>query len=281
MRQQSLPSPDAESVGNPNPDLIVWPESPAPFYVNDPLFRATVAQTASQAHAYAIVGAVGLQDMPPGSIEPQSVFNSAALVTPDGVWAARYDKIHLVPFGEYVPFKSIFRFARQLTREVGAFTPGSQRKVFDLGSYKVGTFICYEAIIPGEVRQFAANGAQVFVNISNDEWFGHTSAPYQHLNQARMRAIENDRWLLRDTNSGITVAIDPYGRVVEQAPRDTGTALSAPFGVIRETTFYTRHGDWFAWLCVIVSLAVVAAGIPAMRKTLKKPVSRRPSMVSR
>jgi apolipoprotein N-acyltransferase len=141
---------------------------------------------------------------------------------------------------------------------VGDFVPGAQRTVFDLGAYKAGAFICYESIFPGEVRQFAAQGAQVFVNVSNDEWFGHTAAPYQHLNQARMRAVENERWLLRDTNSGITAAIDPFGRVVAEAPRDTPAVLSAPFSAISGTTFYTRHGDWFCWLCVIISVA--AAG---------------------
>jgi apolipoprotein N-acyltransferase len=261
LQQKSLPPPPAESTGEPNADLIVWPESPAPFYTNNPLFQATISQMAVQAHAYAIVGAVGVPEAPPGKVEPQLVTNSAVLVAPDGRWLDRYDKIHLVPFGEYVPFKTLLSFAHQLTRTVGDFARGAQRNVFNLGRFKVGTFICYESIFPGEVRQFAANGAEVFVNISNDEWFGHTAAPYQHLNQARMRAVENERWLLRDTNSGITAAIDPYGRIVDQAPRDVETTLLAPFGVLHAATFYTRHGDWFAWLCVIISVVAVGAGI--------------------
>jgi apolipoprotein N-acyltransferase len=266
QQQQSLPPPPAESTGEPTADLIVWPESPAPFYINDPLFRSTVSRLATQTHAYVILGTVGVSEALPGKVEPQRVANSAALIAPDGRWLARYDKIHLVPFGEYVPYKELFGFAHQLTRVVGDFLPGSQRKVFDLGRFKAGTFICYESIFPGEIRQFAANGAQVFVNISNDEWFGHTAAPYQHLNQARMRAVENERWLLRDTNNGITAAIDPYGRVVDRAPRDTETVLLAPFSVIKTTTFYTRHGDWFAWLCVIISLAVIVAGGSPIRQ---------------
>ena len=224
-----------------------------------------------QARAYMIVGTVGTGSVASAKLEPQSVFNSAALIAPDGRWVARYDKIHLVPFGEYVPFQRLLGFAHQLTREVGNFVPGARRNVFDLGPYKVGTFICYESIFPGEIRQFAANGAQVFVNISNDEWFGHTGAPYQHLNQARMRAVENRRWLLRDTNSGITAVIDPYGRITERAPRDTATALPAPFGAISATTFYTRHGDWFAWLCVIISVGVGVAGFFNKRKGSNKP----------
>jgi len=260
LRDRSLPSP-SESLGDPLADLIVWPESPAPFLVTDPQFRSTISQIATQAHAHVIVGAIGVASEGNG-LQPQQVFNSAALITPNGRWTGRYDKIHLVPFGEYVPFKDLFSFARQLTREVGDFVPGTRRTVFDLGRYRVGAFICYESIFPGEVRQFAANGAQLFVNLSNDEWFGHSAAPVQHLNQARMRAVENRRWLLRATNTGITAAIDPYGRVVDQAPRDLLTAFHAPFGLITQTTFYTRHGDWFSWLCVIISMVALVVGAP-------------------
>ena len=129
-----------------------------------------------------------------------------------------------------------------------------------------------ESIFPGEVRKFAANGAQLFVNISNDEWFGHSAAPVQHLNQARMRAVENRRWLLRSTNSGITASIDPYGRVVDRAPRDVLTSFSAPFGLVTQNTFYTRHGDWFCWLCVIISLAALVIGAP-WRNLRRQPLA--------
>jgi apolipoprotein N-acyltransferase len=122
---------------------------------------------------------------------------------------------------------------------------------------KLGVFICYESVFPGEVREFAAHGAELFVNISNDGWFGHSGAPGQHLNMARMRAIENHRWLLRATNSGITVSIDPFGRVVAQAPRDRQLSQAVPYSFETGTTFYTRHGDWFAWLCAIITLAAL------------------------
>ena len=124
-------------------------------------------------------------------------------------------------------------------------------------SYRVGAFICYESVFPDEVRWFALNGAQVFVNISNDGWFGESGAPGQHLNMARMRAIENNRWLLRSTNTGITGSIDPYGRVVARAERNTRVALNAPYAMITETTFYTRHGDWLAYACAIISLVAL------------------------
>jgi apolipoprotein N-acyltransferase len=141
-----------------------------------------------------------------------------------------------------------------LTHEVGAFAPGVDRTPLEIGSHRYGVFICYESVFPHEVRQFAMRGAEVFVNISNDGWFGDSGAPWQHLNMARMRAVENHRWLLRGTNTGVTAAIDPLGRVVTVAPRKQRVALDAPYGMMSDTTFYTRCGDWFPILCAIISI---------------------------
>jgi apolipoprotein N-acyltransferase len=235
-----------------SPGLIVWPESPAPFYVNDANFRNAVSDIARRANAYVITGSLGTVNTP--GQQPETLYNSAALIAPTGAWMARYDKIHLVPFGEYIPFKQFLFFAEKLTREVGEFGRGTSRQPFNVGNYRIGTFICYESVFPDEVRQFARNGADVFVNISNDEWYGESGAFGQHLLQARMRAVENDRWLLRSTNTGVTASIDPDGRVVARAPRNLRTALDAPFGLLGDTTFYTRHGDWFAYGCVIISV---------------------------
>lgn len=247
----SAPPPDDEQP----PSLIVWPESPAPFYTNDPRFQQTVSSLAVGWHAYVVAGSL----TPVARDHATALLNSAAFVDPSGLWRARYDKLHLVPFGEYVPFPALLSFAGALVHEVGDFVPGSQRVVFDLGEGKAGAFVCYESIFPDEVRQFAARGAGVFVNISNDGWFGETGAPGQHLNMARMRAIENHRWLLRATNSGITAAIDPHGRVVVQAPRNVRVALDVPYAYLQGTTFYTGHGDWFAFGCAIIALAALAA----------------------
>jgi apolipoprotein N-acyltransferase len=255
LSELSVPKPE-QILGVPPPSLIVWPEAPAPFYVVDPRFRTAVTGIAQRARAYVVASSLGLKGVAQAET-PQQLFNSAALIAPNGEWVARYDKIHLVPFGEYVPFKSLFFFAEKLTREVGDFVPGAERTVFNLGDYRVGVFICYESIFPNEVRQFSARGAQVLVNVSNDGWFGETGAPEQHLNQARMRAIENNRWLLRSTNTGITSAIDPLGRVVARARRNVRTTLDAPFSIVSQTTFYARHGDWFGWACAIISVAAL------------------------
>ena len=155
----------------------------------------------------------------------------------------RYDKIHLVPFGEYIPFQNLLIFAHKLTGRVSAFTRGDERKVFLLlrtAAHRYGVFICYEAVFADEVRQFAQLGAEVLVNISDDGWYGDTSAPWQHLNMARMRAIENRRWILRDTNNGVTAVIDPYGRVRQSIPRHQVDALPAAVRLPRRHHFLHR-----------------------------------------
>jgi apolipoprotein N-acyltransferase len=245
------------------PDLIVWPENPAPFYASDPVFREAISNLAQQAHAWVLAGSIGIQNATAGT--PSEIYNSGALVGPQGNWTSRYDKIHLVPFGEYVPFKRLFAFAGGLTKEVGDFSAGASRAPLQADGAKLGVFICYESIFPDEVRQFAAQGAQVLVNISNDGWYGDSGAYAQHLKQARMRAVENDRWLLRDTNTGVTAFIDPLGRITATIPRKTRAVLAANYAVLDETTFYTRHGDWFAWLCAIIS-GVALASLPFQKK---------------
>ena len=204
-----------------------------------------------------IIGSIGVDNAMMSPQHVTQIFNSAALVSPSGDWGPRYDKIHLVPFGEYVPFKDFFSFAGGLTKEVGDFSRGSSREPLPAGDQKLGVFICYESIFPDDIRQFAANGAQVFVNVSNDGWYGDSGAYAQHLKQARMRAVENARWLLRDTNTGVTASIDPFGRVVASTPRKLRNVLQAPYVLSDETTFYTRHGDWLAYVCAIISVGAI------------------------
>ncbi len=252
-------------------DLIVWPESPAPFFTIDPLFRGPVSEMARTTRSWVVTGAIGSRPLfsQPRSASPE-VFNSAALVSPTGEWTARYDKVHLVPFGEYLPFPKLFAFAGGLTKEVGEFKAGTSRAPLDAGSMPLGIFICYESVFPDEVRQFANNGAQVFVNISNDGWYGDSGAYAQHLNQTRMRAIENERWILSATDTGVTASIDPYGRTVARLPRKERGALVAPYALTSVTTFYTRHGDWFAWLCAIISAGALLTRFGLPTKSGKK-----------
>ena len=248
-------------------DLIVWPESPAPFFTNDQRFRDTMSELARDTKAWNVAGAIGTSSAG-GQSSP--LFNSAALISPSGEWTARYDKIHLVPFGEYLPFPSLFSFAGGLTKAVGEFQRGTSRRPLDAGDARLGVFICYESIFPDEVRQFADQGAHVFVNISNDGWYGDSGAYAQHLNQTRMRAIENNRWLLSATDTGVTASIDPWGRVVAQIPRKQRAALVAPYALTSVTTFYARHGDWFACGCAIISLGALLARFAFPGKPLQK-----------
>jgi len=248
-----------------HPDLIVWPESPAPFYSGDPLFRSGISHLASTAQAWVVAGNIGVQNASVSPEQPTQIFNSAALISPSGDWDGRYDKVHLVPFGEYLPFKNWLSFAGGLTKEVGDFSRGTSRAPLQAGKQKLGIFICYESIFPDEVRRFAKDGAQVFVNISNDGWYGDSGAYAQHLKQARMRAIENARWLLRDTNTGVTASIDPYGRIVASLPRKTRAALVAPYALESGTTFYTRYGDWLAYGCAIISMGAISLSLTPVK----------------
>ena len=251
-------------------DPIVWPESPAPFYTNDTQFRRDLSGMALASDAWVVAGSIGTAMQRARTDDP--VFNSASLISPDGRWVDRYDKVHLVPFGEYLPFPRLFSFAGGLTKEVGQFERGTSRKPLDAGNTKLGVFICYESVFPDEVRQFAANGAQVFVNISNDGWYGDSGAYAQHLNQTRLRAIENNRWILSATDTGVTASIDPLGRVAARIPRKQRAALDAPYSPIAVPTFYTRHGDWFAYLCAIISVGtLVARFIHSNRKKVNAP----------
>lgn len=255
-------APSGEIVCPPyatHPDLIAWPESPAPFFQDDARFKRSMAAIASANGAPLIVGNIGM-DFVPESGEWRE-FNSALVIGANGDSIGRYDKIHLVPFGEYVPFSRLLFFARKLTGKVSRFDRGEERKVFRLNGHRYGVFICYESVFADEVRQFARLGAEVLVNISDDGWYGDTSAPWQHLNMARMRAIENRRWILRDTNNGVTASIDPYGRVRQSIPRHQMDALPAEYGFRDDVTFYTAHGDVFAWLCAFVALGVSAWGV--------------------
>jgi apolipoprotein N-acyltransferase len=247
------------------PDLILWPESPAPFYSGDPIFREALTNLARESHAWIVAGSIGIEN--PRLNTKSKEFNSAQLVSPSGEWLGRYDKIHLVPFGEYVPFRTVFAFAAGLTEAVGDFTHGSSRVPLAAGDHKLGVFICYESIFPGEVRQLTDQGAELLVNISNDGWYGDSGAWAQHLNQARMRAIENNRWLLRDTNTGLTASIDPYGRVVASIPRHTRGTLVAPYSFIPDPTLYSQYGDWLAWLCAIISCGAIFARFAILPRT--------------
>jgi apolipoprotein N-acyltransferase len=245
------------------PDLLVWPEAPAPFSFQDSRF-VEIAPTLAINFKHPFLAGV-IEWKPPVDLADTAAhasvvpYNSALLFDAQGQRVFVYDKIHLVPFGEYEPFPLIHRVVTSVSDEVGGFHKGNNYAVGRLpGGNTFGVFICYEATYPGEVRRFAANGAQLFINISNDGWFGRSAAAEQHLRMARVRAVENRRWIIRATNNGYTVSIDPYGRNFQPLPPDVRAAADLPYDFRTDETIYTRFGDWFAWLCVLVSAILVA-----------------------
>jgi apolipoprotein N-acyltransferase len=242
------------------PGMIIWPEAPAPLSLQDGFFAQRAMQMAQQAGVPVLLG-VG--DWKQDAAGKWYATNSAVMLDATGRRIFTYDKIHLVPFGEYVPLRQRLTFAGKLTADIGDFTPGNAYRVGEVPGTgatddKFSTFICYEAIFPGATRQFTDNGADLLINMSNDGWFGRSAAPSQHVMMARVRAVENRRWLLRATNNGYTVDVDPYGRVVAQLATDIRGELDAPYDFRTDKTIYVRLGDWLPWLCVIVSLVALA-----------------------
>jgi apolipoprotein N-acyltransferase len=242
------------AAGEKDPGLVVWPEVPAPFSLSQSEFARRAQEIARDSKSNFLLGVVGWE---PGADDRLAPYNSAAMLDPQGRQEFAYNKIHLVPFSEYVPWREYFWFAKNLTGIAGDFRQGTRYAVGNLPGGRFSTFICYEAVFPNEVRQFVLDGANLLINISNDGWFGRSSAPAQHLQMARVRAVEERRWLLRATNNGFTASVDPYGRIVATLPPDVRAELDAPYAFRSDSSIYTRWGDWLPWACVGVSLALL------------------------
>lgn len=244
------------------PGAVIWPEAPAPLSFQDSIFAQRAVRMALDAGQPTLLG---VADWKQDATGKWYATNSAVLLNATGRRIFTYDKIHLVPFGEYVPFRRWLTFAGKITADIGDFTPGAKFEVGELpgtGSPddQFAAFICYEAIFPNAVRRFTARGANLLINVSNDGWFGRSAAPAQHLMMARVRAVENRRWLLRATNNGYTVDVDPYGRIVAQLATDIRGELDAPYDFRTDRTLYVRFGDWLPCLCIAVSLYFLICG---------------------
>jgi len=241
------------------PALVIWPEYPVPaYYSADEGFRQYMTELAIQVGAPVIFNSI--ERGGPGGRQP---LNSALIVNEHGELLSQYPKMFLVPFGEFVPWPFSL-FIDKITLEAGDFFPGREVIVTEAGGHRIGTFICYESVFLRGVREFVYRGAEVLVNISNDSWYGRSAARHQHLLIARMRALENSRWLLRATNDGITSVIDPAGRVSASLPSFEQNVMNARFGYRGELTWFTRFGQWFLTLCAAGSLV----GIGVSRRRL-------------
>jgi apolipoprotein N-acyltransferase len=254
-------------------ELVLWPESSTPFYFEEDRPGADQVRTlARQSHVPILLGSdqIGWETKS-GQRVPTKYYNSAFLIRADGTTAGFYRKMHLVPFGEYVPLKQLFFFAAPLVQAVSDFSPGESAALLEVrlkdghsatepgaeSTHLMSTAICYEIVYPDLVRQFVVAGSELLSTITNDAWFGKTSAPYQHFAQASMRAIEEGRYLVRSANTGVSGIVDPYGRVLIE------TALYEPAVVVGEARFltdatvYSRLGDVFAYASVVLTLALL------------------------
>jgi apolipoprotein N-acyltransferase len=250
-------------------DLILWPEAPAPFYADDPKFTSFVASITKAAGTSLLAGVVG-------RAPDHAPLNSAMLTGPDGSVVSRYDKVNLVPFGEFVPWP-FGAITNKVSTEAGDFEPGGNVVVSPLGPHRIGTFICYESVFPSYIRRFVSSGAEALFNISNDSWFGKSQARYQHLQIVRMRAAENRRWIIRGTNNGISAIIDPAGRILHTLPEYQEAVARLQYRYRRDLTVYTRFSDWFVLLCAV--LGILPSGYAGLRRllpTYQKPASHLP-----
>ncbi len=234
--------------------VVLWPESSTPFYFDEDRPGAEqVRAIARETKTPILVGS----DQIDRSAPLTKYYNSAFLVRPDGSTGAIYRKMHLVPFGEYVPLKTLLFFAGPLVEAVSDFSPGDAAVLLPVRGHFISTSICYEVVYPHLVRQMAAGGADLLTTITNDAWFGRTSAPYQHFEQASMRAIENGRYLVRAANTGISGIVDPYGRVRARTSIYEMAVVVGEARFVRVRTIYSRIGDAFAYASTVLTLAVL------------------------
>jgi apolipoprotein N-acyltransferase len=252
-----------EAAADPEVDLIVWPEAATPFlFANDRVFQSRQLRLAQDAGLPLLFGSPtyardGDQDV---------MYNSAFLVGPDATVRGRYDKVHLVPFGEYIPLRRLLFFLDKLVAGIGDFRSGEAYTVMSIPQGRFGVLICFEAIFPDLVRHFVRHGAQFLVNITNDAWFGYSPASYQHLSMVVFRAVETRLPVVRAANTGISAVIDPTGRLTQQTALFVRTWIKAPITpAAAATTVYTRWGDLFAYGCMLLTAVSLGWGRLGLR----------------
>jgi apolipoprotein N-acyltransferase len=234
--------------------LIVWPETALPFnYQQDSFMREQVNNLPKETKSWFLFGAVNFIRSKQGT----SFLNSAYLLSPEGAIEGRYDKVHLVPYGEYVPMRTFFPFIKKLTEGIADFSSGETYQPLFMEDKKLGVLICYEGILPHAARIYKNRSADLLVNITNDAWFGPTSAPYQHFSMALFRAVETRLYMIRAANTGISGIVDPTGRIVSQTHIFEADALRGNVKFTKIETFYARHGDIFVVICFIICVIFI------------------------
>jgi apolipoprotein N-acyltransferase len=245
--------------------FIIWPESSLPFYLEEePGGRELVEDLVRETGVSFLIGSDQLERGP-----VPRYYNAAFLLGPDGGTVAVYRKMHLVPFGEYVPLRRLFFFLSPLVEAVSDFSPGDRPVMLPVEGYDTSTAICYEVVYPGLIRQSVIEGSRLLTTITNDAWYGRSSAPHQHFWQAAMRAVEQGRYMARAANTGISGIVDPYGRVAARTEIFETGVLVGEVRLLTSRTIYSRIGDLFAYACAALTLAAVIAvrsGRPAPRR---------------
>ncbi len=249
-------------------DLVVWPETALPFYYGmDPVPSNRVDAMVRKAGTFFLIGIPAAQPSDQGFL----YYNRACMLTPLALPKGYYDKHHLVPFGEYVPFKSLLRFAEKLTAGAGDFSKGQTGPVpLKFGTGTTGVLICFEILFPNIAREFVLNGADILTTMTNDAWFGRTQAALQHFSIAVFRAVENRRSVVRAANTGISGFVDPAGTILEKTEIFTACALTRQVPVMSGKTFYTRHGDLAAKACLVAFFLICM--IKPMRKKFRRSI---------
>jgi apolipoprotein N-acyltransferase len=239
--------------------FVLWPESAVPFYFQaSPVKAAPIREAARRLRVSLLIGGDEMETAPAGAAV--RLYNSAFLIRPNGEVAATYRKVHLVPFGEYVPLESLLAFAKPLVQAVSSFSPGQRAVVFDVDGGRSSTAICYEVVYPSLMRRFVLGGSELLTTITNDAWFGRSSAAYQHFEQASLRAVEEGRYLVRAANTGVSGVVDPYGRVLDRTALFETSVFVREVRFLRERTIYARFGDVAGYL----SLALTAGALVAV-----------------
>lgn len=265
FREQALAIHQALTLNalKENAELVIWPESATPFYFqSEPYYQNALFDLIEGTGAYLVVGSPSMIHDNHRTLQ----YNSAFLLSPAREVAGRYDKMHLVPYGEYVPLKTLFFFIDKMVQAVGDFSPGQAISLLKLPGAPFAVLICYEIIFPDLTRRFVKDGARFLVNITNDAWFGNTSAPYQHFSMAVLRAVENKRFLARSANTGISGLISPTGEIRSASQLFTEASLTGTIKLLSTATFYSTYGDVFS-LCISAASVLLLALAAASRQT--------------
>jgi apolipoprotein N-acyltransferase len=243
-------------------EIVIWPEASTPFFFDlDTVLASPIRRLAAETDTPLLIGTDQVEVDVNGG--PDRYYNSAVLVDGDGRTRGSYRKMQLVPFGEYVPLKSLLFFVGPLVEAVSDFSAGDSPVVLEAGGRRISVAICYESVYPWIARAFVANGSQLLATITNDAWFGRSSAAYQHFEQGAIRAVEQARYVVRAANTGISGAVDPYGRVLSATPLFVTTTSTVDVHLLQSRTIYSRTGDVVAW----ASLAVTGwIGLVMLRK---------------